>query len=394
MRNEYKIKSARLFDHLEKPVYLKSLPWRNIHPDFSEPPKLINEHGKETTIEKMVQDDIRENLPLIVFSQIDPLIYSFEIRLGAMHHSLAEIKEEMKSDRKSYDKIKAQYKRQINSILHPNQGEDSVIDLAGVEIMYNIEHRLPPQSNLEGVFESMENIIRLEQAGDLTDEEQIKYDKLYSRIGKYVEFSAGRYVSNLNPSPFYDMEKVYASSLRKLMDFSYSDYPHQLHRIILDRIKKLSLLEVKDMFEKVMLVGERQIEKYNVKKLTDIDQKRIAYDLYPEHFVQPRDEYIAKLIYRQTFKNLSCLVYVGEPHFEGVKKLLEDPKHNSDFPFILPNTLYEIEDVDFTADEDSDDLEGQTKEELLQYQKEFQANHVNPNNETPEERIEKQVILE
>jgi hypothetical protein len=118
-------------------------------------------------------------------------------------------------------------------------------------------------------------------------------------------------------------------------------------------------------------------------------KRKIAYKHYPQYFVIPTDEYLAGIIAMLSMKNLTCLAYVGEPHFEGVKKLLETGMRDHGVEVMLPNSTYELdkEDMDSSMDEEAND-------ELKRKFKEFNKTHLNPNNELDEERVQKQAILE
>lgn len=150
----------------------------------------------------------------------------------------------------------------------------------------------------------------------------------------------------------------------------------------------MSLKIAQEIFEKVLNQGKK-LQQETGKKVPSVFKRKIAYECYPQYFVIPTDEYLAGLIVRQTMKDLTCLVYVGEPHFEGVKKLLQTGMKFKGVEMILPNTQYELdeEDMDISMNHV---VESEFKKKLDEFNKE----HLNPNNESDEERIQKQAILE
>lgn len=122
-------------------------------------------------------------------------------------------------------------------MLHPDQGKDSVLDIAGPELIYNLQHGVNKPSELAAFFNKFMPIVDLIHADDLSEQEEKDFKQEYAKVKKYLDFTSSRYLSALNPTPFYDMGTVYKTAIYKLVDFSFSGYPEQLHRIILDRMK-------------------------------------------------------------------------------------------------------------------------------------------------------------
>jgi hypothetical protein len=254
--NTYKIQEIKIEDKLNRPVVLKSLPWNRIHPKFDTPPKLFNSKGKEVTVEEMVKDDIRNYLPNMVLSQIDPMVYAFEMREMSKKFSVAVLTPEEQKSKEVIKQIK-HFENTAYSMLHPNNGKDTVLDISGPEIIYNLKYGVSKSSEWAEFFNKFMPIVNLIHADDLSEQEEEEFKEGYAKIKKYLDFVWTRYLSSLNPSPFFNMEAVFQTAVYKLVDFSFSGYPEQLHRIILDRIKKMSLGIAKEIFEKVYNEGKK-----------------------------------------------------------------------------------------------------------------------------------------
>lgn len=254
----------------------------------------------------MVIDDIRENIPILVCSQLDPLPYGFEIRRSCKHNAYLQYKEMLGNDPVALEKNVKSWDRRMDAMLHPNQGKDTVIDMTGTEMLYNARHRIRTPLIFPNYFDDkMKELVKLNHIGELSGKNKEEYDRRFAIAKPYIDFCAKELVTTLNPSPFHDMEKVYEVALNQLIDFSYSDYPEPLHRIFLEKSIDFPLDQAKHAFDQVMVEGDRLKDKYDLMHLTSIDQRKIAYELFPEYFVTPKDEYIASLIYRQTFKGVS-----------------------------------------------------------------------------------------
>lgn len=175
--------------------------------------------------------------------------------------------------------------------------------------------------------------------------------------------------------------------------------PEVLHRLYLNKFLPIS--DLKNIFNEVMKEGDKLKTTLGTSKLPKLHSRKLAYELFPEYFVTPRDQYIASFIYKASLKGFPIAVFLGEPHTAGVVKLLESPPEAIKHESILMNTLF---DVDLSVKDETAEPEEEEQSdpsEITEKMKKYYASQKEASSqpqqtdlqESTEEKLEKQAML-
>ena len=198
-------------------------------------------------------------------------------------------------------------KKKSYSTLYPLAPHESGIDISIIELLYNAENGINKRIKSTQDFFNQEtsDLISKLHSQTLSDDDERKLNNKISIIKPYIDYWSKFSKSRFNPSPFIGMEQALTHSLNKLSDWILGDMPDALLRLYLDLFIPISYMRT--AFDTVLESGDKLRDNLKLDKIPSDYSRKLAYDLYPDWFVTPKDQYIASLIHKFSNKGLSAV---------------------------------------------------------------------------------------
>ena len=302
---EYNVKSWKIWKRVPKPVTLYSLPWKVSIKD-KEPSKLTYQSKSNLSIEELVDISLKESTADINILQVSPFPYLYDSRKITTQGAKNEYEKYLNDDLKAINNNMQFLEKKFSSMFYPYVPNELGVDMSTIEILYNAANGINQRKLSRDFFDSESaKLVAKLHSQTLTEEEKHKLNAKLKTLEPYIDYWSKYLKDKFNQTPFLGMNKALIHSLNRFSDWVFGDMSDALLRLYLDCF--IPIDEMRHAFDNVMKAGDSLKDHLQIDKIPSDCARKIAYDLYPNWFVTPKDQYIASLIFKFSKKGL-CTV--------------------------------------------------------------------------------------